>query len=250
MVAPQVKVAPAVVPWVNDLTNVCTAKENPSSIAIIVPVLNEREQLLANVTYFKSLERQIQELIFVDGGSKDGTLLLLQENGFRVVSSEMGRATQMNTGAFMSKADILLFLHVDTRLPENFKTLIKSLKQNRWGFFRVKLSHPGLCYRIIARGINFRSLLFKVGTGDQAIFVERSLFETVGGYANIALMEDVDISRRLKKIGPPNFLKDAVITSSRRWEKYGPIFLTLKMWSIQVAFKLGVSPDTLRRWYA
>lgn len=218
-------------------------------LSIIVPVFNEGAYLENNFVNFHSLESDSTELIFVDGGSSDDTVSILEAAGFRVQRSQKGRALQMNTGADVALGQHLLFLHTDTQLPTSIGDLLPLLENQLWGFFTVQLSHPGRVYRVISLGINLRSWLFNVATGDQGIIVQKPIFQALGGYKNMALMEDIELSRRLKNIAAPMILPNVLVVSSRRWEHRGPLKTAILMWGIQLAYKLGVSPERLRTWY-
>lgn len=220
-----------------------------ASLSIIIPVLNEAQVLAQNLTNFKALQDLSTEVIFVDGGSTDATLSILHDNEFNVLSSASGRATQMNFAARQAKGKYLLFLHADTVLPENFEYLKADFMQYPWGFFCLRLSHSGWPYRCVAKGINFRSNLFNVATGDQTIFVESSLFFQLNGFRDIELMEDIELTRRLKKYSKPYIVNDCVMTSSRRWESRGVIRTAMLMWFLQLAFKVGVSSKRIKAWY-
>jgi len=220
-----------------------------SQLSIVVPVLNEAEQIRKNLRYFHVLASLGCELLFVDGGSSDGSTELLAENNFTILRALRGRASQMNYGAFSSRGDSILFLHVDTRMPECFALQISELLEHPWGYYRVALCNSSWFYRIIAFGINLRARLFKVATGDQAIFVSSSLFKSIGGYKDIELMEDIDLSRRLRALCKPYVVAEPVVVSARRWERNGPLKTAVLMWFLQLAFKLGVSPKRIRGWY-
>ena len=219
------------------------------SISVVVPVYNEQDVIKTHAGRFNDLASKVKELIFVDGGSQDNTVSLLKSLGFLVISSEAGRAAQMNTGAKHSSGSVIVFLHVDTVLPEHFDTLINLDSGEGWGYFRVGFDLKKIRYRWLARGINFRAACFKVATGDQAIFISSQLFHRLEGFQQIALMEDIELTRRLKKISDPNIVQANVITSARRWEQKGFIKTVLLMWWMQLAYKCGVSPDRLVQWY-
>ncbi len=157
----------------------------------------------------------------------------------------------MNSGAAVASGDVLLFLHADTVLPENASQLIFSYHhaENFWGRFDIRLSSNKIIYRLIERLVNLRSWLTAIATGDQAIFVQRDLFNQIGGFPEIALMEDVAISGSLKKISPPVCLKQKVITSSRRWENNGVVTTVMLMWKLRLYYFFGVSPERLSRLY-
>ncbi len=214
-------------------------------------MLNEEINLSRISGYLQSIRHQGHEIIIVDGGSVDNTLAISYEVTDKVIVSKAGRALQMNSGASVASGDVLLFLHVDTFLPDNAIQIISDSFQskNYWGRFDVRLSSSKYVYRIIEHLMNLRSCLTSIATGDQAIFVEKNLFNRVGGYPEIALMEDVEISRRLKKISKPVCLKQKVITSSRRWETNGVVATVLLMWKLRLYYFFGVSPEKLSQLY-
>lgn len=221
-------------------------------ISIIVPILNEAEVLGASLAALKPLRRAGSEVIVVDGGSTDGSTALAEKFADRLISSPPGRARQMNAGAAVADGDILLFLHADTLLPPSADILVRSgltISERHWGRFDVRLSGKSPLLRMVEKAMNRRSQLTGIATGDQAIFVRRALFETVGGFPDLALMEDVVLSARLKRHGPPICLKSRVETSSRRWEKGGIVRTILLMWGLRLAFALGVSPARLAKFY-
>ena len=220
-------------------------------ISIIIPVLNEEINLSRLHSHLRSIQRQGHEIIIVDGGSSDNTLAVAYEVTDMVVVSKAGRAVQMNNGAAVATGDVLLFLHADTFLPENAVQIILDAcqRENYWGRFDVRLSSSKFVYRLIESLMNLRSCLTSIATGDQAIFIEKKMFDSVAGFPEIALMEDVEISRRLKKISRPVCLKQKVIASSRRWEKYGVVTTVLLMWKLRLYYFFGVSPEKLSQLY-
>jgi len=219
-------------------------------ISIIVPVLNEEKKLPDLLSHLQIFREQGHELIIVDGGSSDNSLMLAQLSADNVVVSRKGRAIQMNNGASIASGDVLLFLHSDTFLPEVALDTITGLAGDSfWGRFDLRLSSDKFIFRIIEFFINIRSRLTSINTGDQAIFIETQLFNTVGGFPEIALMEDIAISKKLKKIVPPVCLKQKVISSSRRWENRGVVATVLLMWKLRLYYFLGVSPDRLNQLY-
>lgn len=220
-------------------------------ISIIIPVLNEEKALSYLLNSLQSFDDENHEVIVVDGGSFDNSLFIAQEKVKTVIVSKPGRALQMNSGAELASGDVLLFLHVDTILPESALTAISSscINDNCWGRFDVRLSSDKSVYRLIEGFINIRSRLTSIATGDQAIFIKRDLFNRFNGFPEIALMEDVALSKRLKKQAAPVCLKDRVITSSRRWETRGVIATVLLMWKLRLYYFFGVSPDKLQKMY-
>ncbi|MCW8942459.1 MAG: TIGR04283 family arsenosugar biosynthesis glycosyltransferase, partial [Gammaproteobacteria bacterium] len=168
-----------------------------------------------------------------------------------IIISKKGRALQMNNGASVASGDVVLFLHADTLLPENVAEIISDayLGENFWGRFDVRLSNKKYVYRLIECMMNMRSSLTSIVTGDQAMFFEKDLFHRIGGFPEIALMEDVEISKQLKKISKPVRLKSKVVTSSRRWETNGVVATVLLMWKLRLYYFFGVSPEKLSQMY-
>ncbi len=220
-------------------------------ISIIIPVLNEEQNLSRLGDYLRDVRQQGHEVIIVDGGSRDNTLSVAYQLTDKVIVSHPGRAVQMNSGAEIASGEVLLFLHADTFLPDDALAVISalSLEKNIWGRFDVCLSGNRFVFRLIEALMNLRSCVTSIATGDQAIFIEKNLFQRVAGFPEIALMEDIAISRRLKKIVKPLCLKQKVITSSRRWENNGVVATVLLMWKLRLYYFFGVSPEKLKRLY-
>jgi rSAM/selenodomain-associated transferase 2 len=218
-------------------------------LSIIVPTLNEASALAA------TLERAARpgvELVVVDGGSQDETAAVACGYADSVLVGDRGRASQMNAGAAVARGDVLLFLHADTRLPPDYAQQVRAALDDPrvvGGRFDIRLDAPGAGYALIGVLINARSRLTGVATGDQAIFVRRDVFRRVGGYPPIPLMEDIALSRTLKRTGRVACLRSVVITSARRWQEHGPIRTTVLMWSLRLLYYAGVSPHLLRRAY-
>ncbi|MFK5970667.1 MAG: TIGR04283 family arsenosugar biosynthesis glycosyltransferase [Candidatus Marithrix sp.] len=220
-------------------------------ISIIIPTLNEQTIIAQNLLELQSLRKIGHEIIVVDGGSTDDTCRIAKPLADKSLLTESGRANQMNLGAESAQNEVLLFLHVDTFLPTNATSLISqnlTEKQN-WGRFNVRLSGANKLLRIVERMMNWRSCWTGIATGDQAIFVQRDLYQQVQGFPNIPLMEDIAFSKRLKKYSSPICIKEPVITSSRRWEQNGIFKTILLMWKLRLAYALGVNPHKLKKYY-
>ncbi|MGR8948946.1 MAG: TIGR04283 family arsenosugar biosynthesis glycosyltransferase [Gammaproteobacteria bacterium] len=221
-------------------------------ISVVVPVLNEAQNIKKTLAVWQSRRGQQLELIVVDGGSFDHTVSSAALLADKVISSVPGRARQMNAGAKAASGTHFVFLHADTIMSEQaWQRLLELLNRRRsvWGFFRARLDNPMLIFRIIASCMNWRARLTAVATGDQCIFVSRDLFEKIEGYADIPLMEDVEICKRLRKLSKPVVVKKRVSTSTRRWESHGIVATVLTMWRLRLAYFVGVSPDKLHRLY-
>lgn len=220
-------------------------------ISIIIPALNEADTLNDTLGSLQQWRKHGHEVILVDGGSEDESQAIATPLVDVVLESEKGRAQQMNAGAHLAKGEVLLFLHADTQLPEKADDMIQhALGQYRWGRFDVRLSGSHWLLRVVERLMNWRSCLTGVATGDQAIFLERKLFDEVGGFPELPLMEDIAISKLLRRqVGRSACLRPPLTTSSRRWEENGILRTTLLMWRLRLAYFLGVSPQHLARHY-
>lgn len=221
-------------------------------LSVIVPVLDEAEIIVASLERLQVLRARGHEVIVVDGGSTDGTAALAAQSADRVLFAPRGRASQMNVGANAARGEILLFLHADTFLSaEALRRLCACVYESgwKWGRFDVRLSGRHWLLRVVEFCMNGRSRLTGIATGDQALFVRRSVFEAVGGFPVLPLMEDVAMSRLLKRVGRPLALRQRVVSSSRRWEQHGILRTIVLMWGLRFAFALGVSPDRLARRY-
>ncbi len=229
-------------------------------ISVIIPTLDEERTIIATLAHTASLG--FDELIVVDGGSLDQTPVLVESyrrktqssahSPVRLVIAPCGRARQMNEGAKASGGEVLLFLHADTLLPNDANTIIKTMLADQrivGGRFDIRFDRPSMWGTTISRMMNWRSRLSGIATGDQALFVRRHIFEQIGGFANMPLMEDVDFSRRLKRKGATAALTATVTTSFRRWERHGPLRTILLMWTIRFLYWIGISPSHLVEWY-
>lgn len=224
---------------------------NRPTLSIVVPVLNEAHGIRDTLAALAPLRQRGAEVVVVDGGSQDDTVALAQPLADAVIAGPRGRARQMNAGAVRAQADALLFLHADTTLPPEADRLVQAAlaKGGRWGRFDVTLvgRHPML--RVVAAGMNLRSRLSGVATGDQALFMHRSAFDAVGGFPDQPLMEDVEISQRLRRLAPPVALRARVATSGRRWETRGVWRTIVLMWWLRWRYWCGASPERLAEAY-
>jgi rSAM/selenodomain-associated transferase 2 len=220
-------------------------------ISVVVPTLDESAQIVATLSALQSMRRSGHEVIVVDGGSRDGTYEAALPLADRVLVAPAGRALQMNAGAREARGETLLFLHADTRIPPDaIESLDEFQASNRgWGWFDVRLSGSHFMFRVIESLMNVRSRLTRITTGDHAVFVRRETFEKVGGYPEIPLMEDVAISRALKREGRPFVPDGRIETSSRRWEEEGIWRTTVLMWRLRLAYALGADPQDLASSY-
>ena len=220
-------------------------------LSIIIPVLDEATGIEAALTALSFHRARGAELIVVDGGSGDSTAALARPLADRVLVAPRGRAAQMNAGAAAARGDIFLFLHADTRLPDDADAMIRDglARSGRvWGRFDVRFDGGGLL-SLIAFLMNLRSRLTGIATGDQAIFVNRAAFESVGGVPPIALMEDIALSAAIKQISRPLCLRSYVTTSARRWRRHGILSTVLLMWRLRLAYFFGADPARLARRY-
>ena len=221
-------------------------------ISIIVPALNEVEGIAAALAGLASLRKRGHEVIVVDGSSSDGTAALARRAADRVASAPRGRASQMNAGAALAQDEVLLFLHADTRLPENADARILqglAASGRAWGRFDVRIEGKSRLLPVIAFFMNLRSRATGIATGDQAIFVRRDAFRRIGGFPPLELMEDIALSRSLKRVSRPLCLADEAVTSGRRWERRGVLRTVLLMGWLRLAFFFGAAPAKLARLY-
>ncbi len=221
-------------------------------LSIIVPTLNEAEGIAATLESLQDLRRRGHEVIVVDGGSSDGTATLAAGLADRLLAAGAGRAAQMNAGAGAAAGDVLLFLHADSRLPEAADSMVLqglAAGASAWGRFDVRIggAHPLL--RVVETMMNLRSRLTHICTGDQAMFVRREAFDAVGGYPSQALMEDIAISARLRRLSAPLCLRERCLTSARRWESEGVLRTVVLMWWLRFQYALGAAPERLARGY-
>jgi rSAM/selenodomain-associated transferase 2 len=218
-------------------------------LSIVMPVLNEATRIEAALAALAPLRAHGAQVVVVDGGSSDGTAALARPLADLVITAPRGRATQMNAGAAAAGGDALLFLHADTRLPNDADRLVReALKGRAWGRFDVRFD-GGRMLRLVALMMNTRSRATGICTGDQALFVTRAAFEQVGGFPAIPLMEDVAITARLKRLARPLCLHTPVVTSGQRWRQHGVWRTILLMWRLRLAYYFGGDPGVLARRY-
>ena len=221
------------------------------ALSIVMPALNEAAGIEATLQALQELRARGVELVLADGGSSDATPTLAQPWVDAVVDAPRGRALQMNAGAARARADALLFLHADTRLPPLGDVLVLQALAGAacWGRFDVRIEGRPWMLRVVAALMNLRSRASGIATGDQAIFVTREAFERVGGFPVQPLMEDIEISRRLKRLGRPACLGARVCTSGRRWEQRGVWRTILLMWRLRWRYWRGESAAQLAQAY-
>ena len=220
-------------------------------LSIIVPALDEAARIAATLEALAPLRVAGHEVIVVDGGSGDATASVAAQFADRVIQAPRGRASQMNAGAAIAAGSALLFLHADTRLPGCAAELVsEALARQQWGRFDVRIEGRSPWLPVVAFFMNWRSRITGIATGDQAIFVRREVFGAAGGFAEIPLMEDVELSARLKRTSAPACIATRVATSGRRWERRGVLRTVLLMWRLRLAYFFGARPEDLARRYA
>ena len=223
-----------------------------SKLSIIMPVLDEGEGIAPTLDALSDMRALGAEVIVVDGGSRDATIQRARLRTDRVLSAPRGRALQMNAGAAKATGDVLLFLHADTRLPRHADLVVLTGLERSgraWGRFNIKIEGRSPLLLLVGWLMNLRSRLTGIATGDQAIFVRRDTFQAIGGFAEIPLMEDVALCKRLKGVSRPLCLSERVVTSGRRWEKNGVLNTIVLMWRLRLAYFFGANPNELARQY-
>jgi rSAM/selenodomain-associated transferase 2 len=224
----------------------------PASISIVIPVLDEAARIVRHLAVLAPLRATGAEVLVVDGGSTDDTVELAAPLADVVLCAPRGRASQMNAGARAARGELLVFLHADTTLPPAALAVIRgALEGGRaWGRFDVRIEGRSPLLRMVAWFMNHRSRLTGIATGDQAIFVRRDVFEALGGFPVLPLMEDVALSRELRRLGQPACLRDRVVTSGRRWDDRGVLRTIGLMWLLRAGYWFGVDLARLARRYA
>jgi rSAM/selenodomain-associated transferase 2 len=219
-------------------------------LSIIVPVLEEAGCIADALTGLGPFRRRGAEIVVVDGGSTDATVALARPLADRVVVAQRGRGAQMNAGAAAASGAVLLFLHADTRLPDDADHLVReglAHSGRAWGRFDLRIAGAHPLLPLIAAMVNLRSRATGIATGDQAMFMTRAAF--AAGFPDISVMEDIAMSKRLKHLGPPLCIAGPVVTSGRRWESHGVVRTVLLMWWLRCAFFFGANPARLARHY-
>ncbi|HEX5128187.1 MAG TPA: TIGR04283 family arsenosugar biosynthesis glycosyltransferase [Usitatibacter sp.] len=220
-------------------------------LSIVVPTLDEAAGIEATLAAVQPARRAGAEVIVVDGGSSDATRALAAPLADRVIESARGRAAQMNAGARVASGDALLFLHADTLLPADAHAAVAAALDGgrEWGRFDVAIAGGAAMLAVVAMLMNARSRWSGIATGDQAMFATRAAFEAAGGFPEVPLMEDVALSKALRRGSAPACLRARVVTSGRRWERGGTLRTILLMWRLRLAFALGADPHGLARRY-
>ena len=223
-----------------------------SHISIVIPVLNEEQNLKKQKEFLSHSIKQGHEVIIVDGGSCDTSIDVAKQISCNVVSTKPSRGHQLHIGALHSTNQVLLFLHADTLLPLDAAELIcKSLKSTTklWGRFNIKFSNPNYIFKLISWFMNLRSSTTGIVTGDHAMFIRRETYFKCGGFPDYVVMEDIAISKQLKILSGPVCLTEQVVTSSRKWEQQGVINTIVTMWKLRLLFYFGVPTEKLAKLY-
>ncbi len=219
--------------------------------SVIIPALNEAAYIGPTLARLQAARARGHEVILVDGGSSDNTCAIAAGAADRIVQCEPGRSRQMNYGARCASGEVFVFLHADTLAPVAFDRLLdaRGVGAHNWGSFDVRLSGNHFMFRCIERLMNLRSRATGIIMGDQAIFTGRRLFWQLNGYADIPLMEDIELSGRLKKVSAPIRIEQPVVSSSRRWERHGIVKTTLLCWILRGRYAIGADPQRLVKYY-
>ena len=223
----------------------------PSPLCVVMPVLNEAQAIEATLQALAPLRQCGARVVVVDGGSEDDTMAKARPLADAVISAPRGRAAQMNAGAALGWGEVLLFLHADTTLPDGAdERLLQALTPGHlWGRFDVRIAGRHRMLAVVATMMNLRSRWTGIATGDQAMFMRREVYEQLGGFAPLPLMEDIDMSRRLRGLGAPACLRERVITSGRRWEQRGVWPTMALMWRLRWRYWRGESAHALAQDY-
>jgi len=229
------------------------AAVSTTRISVIIPALNEAGNIVRTLDSLQPMRRRGHEIIVVDGGSDDETLAISRPLTDQLVEATRGRANQMRAGAAVASGAVIWFLHADTVPPGSADRLIlNELVQpdSRWGFFNIMFPGDSLMLKVVALLMNLRARITGIATGDQGIFITRVLYEKIGGIPAIPLMEDIALSRTLKRYTRPAVIRKKLVSSPRRWEKHGVTKTILMMWGLRLAYFIGVDPARLAKYYA
>ena len=226
----------------------------PARISIIVPVLNEAENINRLIGHLRALPSDAEpEIIVVDGDPAQSTITAIEHSHIVTATAGPGRSVQMNAGAAVASGEVVLFLHADTFLPWNaFELIEQSMRDHRYvgGAFDLGILTERRLFKITECYVALRTRLTRVPFGDQGIFLRRAYFERIGGYREIPIMEDVELMGRIRKRGDAiHLMPEKVMTSPRRWEREGVLYATLRNGALQLLYLFGTPPERLARWY-
>jgi len=224
------------------------------SFSVIIPVLHESSTMNRTIDHIKNIRSGFHvEIIIIDGDPEGSTIHSITDETVNKFISQKGRGKQMNTGASRAKGDILLFLHADTRLPENAFAFIADVmdqKEYAGGAFELGIKSDRRVFRLIEKFVALRTHLTRIPYGDQAIFIKKEIFIRVNGFKEIPIMEDVDLMRRMRKKGYKIYIiPENIKTSPRRWEREGILYCTLRNWIIMILYLFGAKPEKLAKYY-
>ncbi len=219
-------------------------------ISVIIPCLNEKANLNRLLPDLKLYD--FWEIVVVDGGSSDRSKEIALEHTPNVIDSPVGRGIQLNIGAKNTSGEALLFLHADSIIKSDIVQSIErclNVPENVGGAFKLKIDSDRLGLKLISSCANLRTKLFSLPYGDQGIFVRREVFDKLGGFKNIPIMEDVDFVKRVSEAGNFVILDDYIYTSPRRWQQEGVVRCTLRNWIILLLYGIGIPAVHLKTWY-
>ena len=234
------------------IRQMATVAVNSKQLSVIIPALNEAGCIQSTLEPLQPLRARGHEIILVDGGSTDDTCALGHLLVDRVLQSPPGRARQMQAGAAAARGHILWFLHADSHIPPRADTIILQALDRKdidWGRFDIYFADTHPLLKCVAWSMNQRSRLTGIATGDQGIFVRRTLYDRVGGFPSIPLMEDISFSRSLKQHGRPCHITRPLGSSPRRWHAHGILRTIVTMWGLRLAYFAGISPERLAKYY-
>ncbi len=217
-------------------------------ISIIIPVFNEKH-IKQTIQMIKNQNTSYNYEIIVVDGNNSSTINLINDSSVIKINSKKGRAVQMNEGAKYATSPILFFLHADNKIKYNTLDLICNEKA-KVGAFKLYIDSDKFYFRIIEKVVNLRSKITKIPYGDQGIFINKEIFNSIGRFSDLDIMEDVDLMDKVKKTGlHVKILNQSIITSPRRWQQEGVIYTTLRNWTIYTLYRLGVDSKKLVKFY-